>query len=87
MELLSPLLPRPVVAFLGVHPAAFAAIGKMLLLPEGRRGFQVVHDEGRAVEGSMAMGRDSDYEHDIGARRDLADAVDGGCLLYTARCV
>src|SRR5262245_31926560 len=57
----------------GLDPAC--AAGPMLLLPEGRAGLQVVHQEVTGLEGGAAVAGGRGHEHDRLARRDPADAM------------
>lgn len=78
LMLLRPAPKRSVIGILGADPAARRPVGEMLLLPEGRGRLEIIHDEIRRIERGLAMRRGRQYQDDIAARRNLAEAVDGG---------
>src|SRR3954447_15464085 len=69
-----PALGRGVVRGLGVHP--LFGPRAVLLLPEGRAGLEVVHDELAGGERLTSMGGCDHYQHDLLGGPKLAEAMD-----------
>src|SRR5581483_8435925 len=68
------------VAFARLDPTLLAA-GTLLLLPEGRPGLEVVHQELGGGKGGLAVRRGRDHQHDVVAGQEPADTVhDQACL-------
>src|SRR5690606_34813729 len=65
---------RDVVGIARLDPAI--ALGRPLLLPEGRARLEIVHDELARGEGIAAMPRQHHDQHDLVAGSQLADAMD-----------
>src|SRR5262245_6905058 len=75
-----------IVARACIDPAG-VSVGGDLLLPEGRLGLEVVHQELGGVKRRLAMPRGGDHQHDVVARLEGADAVHDQARLQRPACM